>query len=80
MFAFGPVSVKLENINVSKVDCAAGISTVSGVTYSGATAKAACLDITAKAVNPTSKPLYNADVFGRVYDAYGEAAIDDVSG
>ncbi|WIA32910.1 hypothetical protein OEZ86_006081 [Tetradesmus obliquus] len=75
--AFGPVSVKLEDIVVSRVDCAAGVSTVGGVTFSGGSQKAACLDITAAANNPTKKPLYNADVFGRVYDTNGEAAIDD---
>lgn len=58
---------------------AAGVSTVGGVTFSGGSQKAACLDITAAANNPTKKPLYNADVFGRVYDTNGEAAIDDVS-
>jgi hypothetical protein len=55
------------------------VSTVGGVTFSGGSQKAACLDITAAATNPTKKPLYNADVFGRVYDTNGEAAIDDVS-
>eukprot|EP00879_Flechtneria_rotunda_P011762 GHRR01012285.1.p1 GENE.GHRR01012285.1~~GHRR01012285.1.p1 ORF type:complete len:226 (+),score=78.70 GHRR01012285.1:89-766(+) len=75
--AFGPVSVKLDNIGVKRIDCGAGISTVGGVTFSGASQKAACLDVTALASNPSSKPLYNADVFGRVYDVNGEAAIDD---
>jgi hypothetical protein len=46
-------------------------------TTAGQTSKAACLDIQATATNPSNKPLYNADVFGRVYDALGEAAIDD---
>ncbi|KAF6264848.1 hypothetical protein COO60DRAFT_1180007 [Scenedesmus sp. NREL 46B-D3] len=75
--AFGPVSVKLDEIVVKRVDCAAGMATVGGVTFSGGSQKAACLDITAAATNPTKKPLYNADVFGRVYDRNGEAAIDD---
>lgn len=57
----------------------AGVSTVGGVTFSGQSQAAACLDVSAQAVNPSGKPLYNADVFGRVYDANGEAAIDDVS-
>jgi hypothetical protein len=52
---------------------------VGGVTFSGGSQKAACLNIEAAATNPTKKPLYNADVFGRVYDRNGEAAIDDVS-
>ena len=40
---------------------------------------AVCLKVSATANNPTKKPVYNADVFGRVYDANGEACIDDVS-
>lgn len=39
---------------------------MGGVTFSGASSKAACLDISALATNPDKKPLYNADVFGRV--------------
>lgn len=33
--------------------------------------------MTADADNTSGKPLFNADVFGRVYDAQGNAAIDD---
>jgi len=75
--AIGPVSVKLDELQVSKTDCGAGISTVGGVTFSGAAQKAACLSVSALASNPSNKPLYNADVFGRIYDVNGEAAIDD---
>jgi hypothetical protein len=63
------------------INCvAAGVASVSGVTFSGASQAAACLDVSAQALNPSGKPLYNADVFGRVYDANGGAAIDDVRG
>lgn len=75
--AFGPVNVKLTDIAVTKVPCGAGISTVRGVTFSGSSSSAACLDIVASANNPSDKPVYNADVFGRVYDANGDALIDD---
>jgi len=37
--------------------CAAGISTVGGVTFSGAAQKAACLSVSAQASNPSNKPL-----------------------
>ncbi|KIY95713.1 hypothetical protein MNEG_12250 [Monoraphidium neglectum] len=75
--AFGPVKVKLENIQVTQVPCDTGVGTVGGVTFSGARSKAACLDVGAQATNPESKPLFNADVFGRIYDANQEAMIDD---
>jgi hypothetical protein len=39
---------------------AAGVSTVGGVTFSGASQKPACLDVSAQATNPSGKPLYNA--------------------
>lgn len=54
------------------------MSTVTGVTFSGSSGKAACLDVTATVDNVSGKQLNNADVFGRVYDAAGEAALDDV--
>lgn len=64
--AFGPVSVQLKDIRVEQVACSSGVGSVGGVSFSGASTKAACLNVTAQAVNPDSKPLYNADVFGRV--------------
>ncbi|KAF8067213.1 hypothetical protein HT031_002260 [Scenedesmus sp. PABB004] len=75
--AFGPVSVALEDIRVQQVDCEAGNASVGGVTFSGASSKAACLAVSANAINPSGKTLYNADVYGRAYDVNGEALIDD---
>ncbi|KAI8466867.1 MAG: hypothetical protein J3K34DRAFT_524192 [Monoraphidium minutum] len=75
--AIGPVKVKLDEITVTRVPCNAGVGTVGGVTFSGASSKAACLDVAATATNPDKKTLLNADVFGRIYDANGEAMIDD---
>ncbi|GBF95778.1 hypothetical protein Rsub_08214 [Raphidocelis subcapitata] len=75
--AFGPVSVALTDITVTRVACDTGVATVGGVSFSGAGSKAACLDIAASASNPDAKTLYNADVFGRIYDRNGEAMSDD---
>ena len=36
----------------------------------------ACVKFTAATSNPSSKPLNNADVYGRVYDAAGSAVTD----
>ena len=48
-----------------------------GVSFSGNASKAICLDVAAHAENP-GKAVYNADVFGRVYDVNGESLLDDV--
>jgi hypothetical protein len=54
------------------------VGTVGGVTFSGARSKAACLDVGAQATNPESKPLFNADVFGRVRAGRG-AGVEQTS-
>mmetsp|Transcript_13518 Transcript_13518/g.37972 ORF Transcript_13518/g.37972 Transcript_13518/m.37972 type:complete len:125 (+) Transcript_13518:2986-3360(+) len=36
-----------------------------------------CFTVTARAKNPSKKELFNADVFGRVYDKYGNTTRDD---
>ena len=38
--------------------------------------KAKCLQVTADSNNPSKDTTYNADVFGRVFDAAGENALD----
>lgn len=70
--AFGPVSVAMSDVNVAVAACKRGTVTVTG----GENFDAVCLKVTATATNPSSKPLFNADVFGRVYDATGEPALD----
>ncbi|XP_024531039.1 uncharacterized protein LOC9632160 isoform X2 [Selaginella moellendorffii] len=49
-----------------------GQTTVTG----GTSFKATCFRVTGEATNPASQPVYNADIFGRVYDAQGEPALD----
>ena len=71
--AFGPVSVPLAGLEVKRVDCKQGLTTVTGGTRDFG---ARCLEVSATALNPSQKPLLNADVFGRVYDVNGEPAID----
>jgi hypothetical protein len=71
-------STHAREIKLHDTAFAAGASTVTGITFSGSTSKPVCLQITATASNPSKKPLYDADVFGRVYDANGDAALDQV--
>jgi hypothetical protein len=75
--AIGPVSVKLDNIAATRVECERGTGTVGGVSFSGSTTAAACLEVKATATNPSKKTLYSADVFGRIYDSSGEPMLDD---
>jgi hypothetical protein len=74
--AIGPVAVKLGNIRAERVDCARGTATVGGVSFSGASTAAACIEVKSTATNPSKRMLYSADVFGRLYDATGESMLD----
>ncbi len=47
------------------------------VTSDGSGAAANCFLITGKANNPSGKPVYNADIFGRVYDANGNPVMQN---
>jgi hypothetical protein len=48
-----------------------------GAVTSGATAAANCFIITGKAQNDTYKTVYDADVFGRVYDANNDTVMQN---
>jgi hypothetical protein len=73
--AVGPVSVPFENVRYEEVACEKGtMSSVGGSI--NLKAGVACVKFTAKAVNPSSKALNNADVYGRVYDDAGSAVTD----
>eukprot|EP00850_Spirogloea_muscicola_P015143 SM000113S24099 [mRNA] locus=s113:383938:386315:- [translate_table: standard] len=66
------VRVELSIVTATKVACPEGQTTVTG----GNSLNATGFRITGDAFNPASQPVYNADVFGRVYDAQGEPALD----
>lgn len=48
-----------------------------GEVSAGTSQAANCFIITGKAENDTNKTIYNADIFGRVYDANGEPALQN---
>ncbi|MEL6223690.1 MAG: hypothetical protein AAFR31_13740 [Cyanobacteria bacterium J06627_8] len=63
-------ALALTQVTLSDLDyksCPADIA--EGSVLSGSSQEANCFLVTGKAINPTSKPIYNADVFGRIYDA-----------
>lgn len=70
--ASADVRIALTGIEAIPVACPEGQTTVTGRTSFGAT----CYRVTGNALNPLKQPVYNVDIFGRVYDAQGEPALD----
>jgi len=62
--------------DISYKDCPPELAEGS-VTSGGTAFPANCFIVTGKAKNPTAKTVYDADVFGRVYDANGEPALQN---
>lgn len=48
-----------------------------GAVTSGTTMAANCFIVTGKANNPTGKPVINADIFGRIYDANNDSVMQN---
>lgn len=63
--ALASIQIKLSDISYS--DCAPELS--EGGIASGSSMAANCFIITGKAKNSSGKTIYDADVFGRIYDA-----------
>lgn len=68
--------VQIKVTDVSYKDCPPGVGEGS-VTSGGSALPATCYLITGKTNNPSGKTLYDADVFGRVYDANNEPALQN---
>lgn len=66
-------SIQLSNISYK--DCPPDLA--EGNVTSGSSLPANCFIVTGKAKNTTGKTLYDADVFGRIYDANGEPAMQN---
>lgn len=64
--ALALVQIKLSD--VSYHECPADLAE-GAITSGGTSMAASCYIITGKAENPTGKPIVNADIFGRIYDA-----------
>jgi hypothetical protein len=76
---FAPAAFALTQIKLSEIsyhDCPPELA--QGAITSGGTAMAAnCFIVTGKAENTSGKMVYNADVYGRIYDANGEPVIQN---
>ncbi|MGF1538668.1 MAG: hypothetical protein ACFB4J_19575 [Elainellaceae cyanobacterium] len=58
---------QIELFDVSYTDCPPELAT--GMVAAGSVAEADCYLVVGKAKNTSGKPVLNADVFGRIYDA-----------
>ncbi len=67
------VQIKLTNVNYEPCTGDAGKHMVLG----GGIMSAKCYMIKGQANNPSGKAVYNADVFGRIYDANGNDAMPE---
>lgn len=78
-FAIAPVTSALTPIklyDISYTDCAPEFLK-GNVTSGGSSDPANCFMVVGKAKNATSKTVYDADVFGRIFDANGEPALQN---
>ncbi|MBD1834690.1 hypothetical protein H6F61_18810 [Cyanobacteria bacterium FACHB-472] len=76
---FSPPALALTQIKLSEVtyhDCPADIGK-GAVTSTGASRAANCFIVTGKAENSSNKPVLNADIFGRIYDANGDSVMQN---
>ena len=64
--AFALTQIKLYDLTYH--DCPSELAQ-GNVTSGGGSKPASCFLVTGKAKNPSGKPVYDADVFGRIYDA-----------
>lgn len=72
--AYALTQIKL--FDLSYHDCPAEVG--AGTVSSGGTSRAAsCYIISGKAQNPSNKPVVNADVFGRIYDANNDSVMQN---
>jgi hypothetical protein len=71
--AWANVQIKLTNVNYERCTGDVGKNMVLG----GGVMSAKCYMIKGNANNPSGKVVYNADIFGRIYDANGNDAMPE---
>jgi hypothetical protein len=73
-----PTALALTQIKLSDIsyhDCPLELAT--GIVGSSGSNSAACFIVTGKAENSTRKTVYDADIFGRIYDANGDSTLQN---
>lgn len=75
---FTPPALALTQIQLSDLsyqECPEEFS--KGAVTSGTTMAANCFMVTGKAENNSGKPVFDADIFGRIYDANGDSVMQN---
>jgi hypothetical protein len=78
-WAIAPVAVALTQIRLFDIDyhdCPASIGQ-GVVTSDGSSLQANCFIVTGKAENTSGRTVYNADIFGRIFDANNDPAMQN---
>jgi hypothetical protein len=76
---FTPPALALTQIKLSDIsyhDCPSELAN-GAVMSTGASRAASCYIVTGKAHNESGKPVQNADIFGRIYDANGDSVMQN---
>lgn len=71
--ALALTQIKLTNLSYH--ECQSEFA--QGAVTSGTTRAANCFIVTGKAENPSNKPVYDADIFGRIYDANNDSVMQN---
>ena len=77
-WVFTPPALALTQIKLSDIsyqECTSELA--KGAVTSGTTRNANCFIVTGKAENKSGKPVYNADIFGRIYDANNDSVMQN---
>lgn len=77
--SFAPIAAAVTQISLSDVtyhECPAELSE-GAITSGGTSMRAKCFIVTGKANNSSGKPVLNADIFGRIYDANGNSVMEN---
>lgn len=77
-WAIAPSAIALTQIKLSDIgykECPPELA--AGAVTSGTTSVANCFIVTGKAENNSGKPVYDADVFGRIYDANNDSVMQN---
>lgn len=79
VWLFTPPALALTQIKLSNLsyhECPAELAK-GAVTSGGTTMAANCFIVTGKAENTTGKSVYDADIFGRIYDANNDSVMQN---
>lgn len=77
-WVYTPAALALTQIKLSDLayqDCPKELA--QGAVTSGTTRTANCFIVTGKAINNSGKPVYDADIFGRIYDANNDSVMQN---